>query len=227
MQWYYYLIIIVISYILGNWFNALFIAKLKKINLREQGSGNPGTMNMIRVFGKKLGILNFCLDMLKGALPALLCWGILSVLFGDSTFDLNYKYIAFIAGFSAIIGTIYPIFYKFKGGKGIATTMGVLFAVSPMVTTIAFICGLIFIIITHHGALTSFLVISAPLIYQAISITQISPIVNQRTVILIILFLIFFITFIAHHPNIKKLFLDNDRPVILFKKKLPNKNLDT
>ncbi|MCL2599385.1 MAG: glycerol-3-phosphate acyltransferase [Firmicutes bacterium] len=208
-NWYFFVLTIVLSYLVGNWSNALFISKIKGIDLRSQGSGNPGTMNMLRVFGKKLGILNFVLDAAKGALPTLLAW----ILF-DHFFKGYYgKNMGAIAGLSVVVGHIYPVLLGFRGGKGIASTVGVLLVLCPIVTAVAFVVGFVFLAVTTLGSVTSFVVITAPILVQSyIEYT------NGKILIPLLLACIFFLTLFAHRSNIKKLFLDTERPVVLFKK---------
>ncbi|KDN58965.1 MAG: glycerol-3-phosphate 1-O-acyltransferase PlsY [Exiguobacterium sp.] len=112
--------IVLISYLLGAVPFALIIGKLGyRVDVREHGSGNLGTTNTFRVLGKRAGTLVLLGDMGKGLLAALL-----PLLFGS---DMS----LLLAGIPAIIGHSYPIFAKFKGGKSVATSAGVLLAAFP------------------------------------------------------------------------------------------------
>ncbi|WP_214707873.1 MULTISPECIES: glycerol-3-phosphate 1-O-acyltransferase PlsY [unclassified Exiguobacterium] len=114
------IIIILISYLLGAIPFALIVGKLGyKVDVREHGSGNLGTTNTFRVLGKKAGTLVLLGDMGKGLVAALL-----PLLFGNEMSLL-------LAGIPAIIGHSYPVFAKFKGGKSVATSAGVLLAAFP------------------------------------------------------------------------------------------------
>jgi glycerol-3-phosphate acyltransferase PlsY len=114
------IIIILISYLLGAIPFALIVGKLGyKVDVREHGSGNLGTTNTFRVIGKKAGTLVLLGDMGKGLYAALL-----PLLFGSEMSLL-------LAGIPAIIGHSYPVFAKFKGGKSVATSAGVLLAAFP------------------------------------------------------------------------------------------------
>ncbi|WP_214761687.1 glycerol-3-phosphate 1-O-acyltransferase PlsY [Exiguobacterium sp. s146] len=111
------IIMIIISYLLGSIPFALLVGKLGyKVDVREHGSGNLGTTNTFRVLGKKAGTIVLLGDMGKGLVAALL-----PLLFGSEMSLL-------LAGIPAIIGHSYPIFAKFKGGKSVATSAGVLLA---------------------------------------------------------------------------------------------------
>lgn len=114
------LIIVILSYLLGSIPFALIIGKVGyRVDVREHGSGNLGTTNTFRVLGKKAGILVLLGDMGKGLVAALL-----PLLFGSEMSLL-------LAGIPAVVGHSYPIFAKFKGGKSVATSGGVLLASFP------------------------------------------------------------------------------------------------
>ena len=110
MPFYYYIIVCVFGYFLGNISNAKLISKLKKDDITKHGSGNPGTMNMLRTFGFKIGLLTLALDALKGAIPALLGF----YLFGG----LDAGEIAYVGlycgGTSAVLGHCFPVFSKVR-----------------------------------------------------------------------------------------------------------------
>ena len=143
MNWIYYIIVGVVSYFVGNFSSARFIAKLKHDDITKYGSGNPGTLNTWRAFGFWAGILTFVLDMLKGLIPTLVAY-------------LSFKYVAgcsqevalYVAGFSVVLGHIFPVLHAFKGGKGIATSIGVFLIANWWVALIVFvvmIVGMLFI----------------------------------------------------------------------------------
>ena len=99
--------------------------KAKKNDIRKLGSGNPGTLNMSRNLGLKAGLLTFFLDIMKGSVPTLIAFFVFKdKCFKNSTFIIA-DFAIFLCGFCAVLGHIYPVFLKFKGGKGIATTIGV------------------------------------------------------------------------------------------------------
>lgn len=139
-----YFIIALISYFLGNISFAYILGKLfTKKDVRDFGSGNAGTTNAIRAFGKKIGIMVFIGDVLKG---------IVAVLIGR---NFGGQAGAYVAGAFAIIGHNWPILLGFKGGKGVATTIGVMVFVNPFLTSICVILGVIIIIFTRTVSLGS------------------------------------------------------------------------
>ena len=150
----------VVSYFIGNINWAILISTLRKKDIRKMGSGNPGTLNMSRNFGLKLGLLTFFLDIMKGVVPTLTAY---FVLCGRGSFKgtefLVVDLAIYLCGLFAVLGHIYPIIFKFKGGKGIATTIGVFIVCNSvqgwewaLVSVMAMIAALIFIYITEFGA---------------------------------------------------------------------------
>ncbi len=208
---YYIIATIVICYLLGNVNNALIISKLKKRDIRECGSGNPGAMNMFRNYGFGFGLLTLVLDALKGVLACLIGWFIVG---GFSfTGSILGKYIGAI---SVIIGHIFPVFLKFKGGKGIASTIGICFMLNPIVALISLVVGFIFILITKMGAVTSFIIITFPLALDAYALATADLTANLPCIIII--FAIYIMTLWAHRTNLMRLFSGTENKTDLFKK---------
>jgi glycerol-3-phosphate acyltransferase PlsY len=114
------IVLAVLSYVLGSVPFGLLVAKAKGVNIREVGSGNIGATNVFRSIGKGPGVFTFFCDFLKGFVPAFFFakWS------GNATFGLLF-------GMMAILGHNFPVFLKFKGGKGIATSAGMLAGVAP------------------------------------------------------------------------------------------------
>jgi len=121
----YILILTLLAYLIGSVPFGLLIAKTKGIDIREQGSGNIGATNVLRCLGKPLGITCFILDVLKGYLPAFVFPMVGKI-------GADFPSIGILFGAAAILGHNFPIFLKFKGGKGIATSAGVLLGVAPL-----------------------------------------------------------------------------------------------
>ena len=139
-----YVIIALISYFLGNISFAYILGKLfTKKDVRDFGSGSAGATNALRTFGKKIGIMVFVGDVLKGVVAV-----IVGRNFGGQTG-------AYIAGAFAIIGHNWPVLLGFKGGKGVATTIGVMIFVHSYLTLICVVLGVIIIIATRTVSLGS------------------------------------------------------------------------
>jgi len=109
--------LILIAYLLGSISAAIIVCKLMGLpDPRSEGSGNPGATNVLRVGGKKAAAITLFGDTLKGLLPVLIAWALTSD-----------PLIIGLVGIAAFIGHLYPVFFGFKGGKGVATMLGVLF----------------------------------------------------------------------------------------------------
>ena len=138
-----------VSYLCGNISFARIISRKLDSDITKLGSGNPGTTNMLRNFGFKIGLINFILDISKGFLP---------VLATELIFDN--AILTYIAGVSVIVGHIYPVIYKFKGGKGIATMLGVFFATNWLATTIVVVIAGIAWLLFKYGSMASFICVT-------------------------------------------------------------------
>lgn len=145
------LISLVISYLLGSVsFSYLVAKKVAGIDIRSHGSGNAGATNTLRVLGKGPAILVLLLDLLKGVLAMYVTHWLT---------DGNAVAYAF-SGILAIVGHNWPIFYGFRGGKGIATTVGVALALSPLAFLICTILTIICIAITKYVSVGSLLFVT-------------------------------------------------------------------
>lgn len=112
---------VVVAYFMGNISPSILLSKAKGKDIRQEGSGNAGSTNMLRVYGKKTAALTFLIDVLKGAL---------AVWLGAYACGLAVSHMCAVA---VIAGHVFPIVYGFRGGKGVATGAGAITAVSPIV----------------------------------------------------------------------------------------------
>ncbi|SCZ77182.1 glycerol-3-phosphate 1-O-acyltransferase PlsY [Acidaminobacter hydrogenoformans] len=158
---------------------------LGQIDIRNYGSGNTGATNVYRVLGKKAGIIAFIGDFLKGLLPALIGNAIAGQEAGA------------IAALFAVIGHCYPVTLKFRGGKGVATSAGMIFGTAPLIGVILIVLQFAILFVTKYMSLAS--IISAVLFPILVYFSDPSP-VYQIASILMGLLVIF-----RHHSNIRKL----------------------
>ncbi|MCI8613025.1 MAG: glycerol-3-phosphate acyltransferase [Clostridia bacterium] len=200
------------AYLFGNINTALIISKIKKQDIRKMDSGNPGSMNMFRNYGVILGLVTLICDAVKGAVPCILGWWILGdeFSFSDDRFGL------YLGGLCVIIGHIFPVFLKFKGGKGIASSIGVCLVADPIVTLIMFAVGVAFIIITKMGSVTSFIIISVPLAIEGFKTNAVGGYMGVVNALMI--FALFSLTLFAHRKNVVKLFRGKESKTVLFGK---------
>lgn len=135
------IIIAVAAYFIGGLSPALLISRLVAgKDIRETGSGNAGATNVMRFLGVRYGILTFLLDVLKGVAPVLIAK--LSIdQFAHYSLP-NASFAAYLAGFMVILGHTFPLLLGFRGGKGVATSVGMLFVLQPVVTAVLLLLAL-------------------------------------------------------------------------------------
>src|SRR5699024_1974995 len=181
-----YTLFIILAYLLGSIPFGLIVGKVGyKKDIREHGSGNLGATNTFRVLGIKAGIIVTLVDILKGTLAALL-----PVLFqAESVLPL-------LVGVFAVIGHTYPIFAKFKGGKAVATSAGVILGVIPLVFFIMSCIFLVLLYITNYVSLFSML---------SGIITFIVTIVQQDLGLTIVTALLILFVIYRHRTNMKRI----------------------
>lgn len=133
--------LILFSYLLGSFPTALLVSKLKMgIDIRQHGDKNPGATNVFRVMGEKASILVLTIDLLKGIIAVLL--PLMLALPAEQFYSMNLM--QFLMGLAAVMGHRFPLFTRFKGGKGIATLFGVIIALRPLM---ALSFGIVFLIL--------------------------------------------------------------------------------
>ncbi len=218
MPFYYYLVLCTAGYLLGNVSFAKVISRLKHDDITKHGSGNPGTMNMLRTFGVKLGLLTLLLDAVKGAIPSLLGF----FMFGGADGG-ELAYIGLYAGgMSAVVGHCFPIFSKFKGGKGVATTLGMFAVAEPYLALGMFVVCLLYLVIFDYGAIASFLFITALTLFEGYRF-------HSNLTISVMLMVLYCLIFFMHRKNITRLLIGKENKVNLKSKlkKLGKKNKDS
>ena len=178
-----YLIAIIFSYLLGSIPFGLILTKLfLKKDIRKIGSGNIGATNVLRSGNKLIGYLTLFFDILKAVIPVVYI-------------KLNYPDLIYISSLSVFLGHVFPIWLKFKGGKGVATYVGILFSINLIFGFIFCISWLLVFILSKYSSLSSLVAsLSVPLF---IFFTN-----GEQIIFFIILFVLIFYT---HRENIKRL----------------------
>jgi glycerol-3-phosphate acyltransferase PlsY len=146
-----YIIAIIAAYFMGSLPTGYLAARAKGIDIRTVGSGNIGATNVFRTLGKGAGIVVLLIDGLKGAVACLALPIILVKFFPDSSKET----LSLVSGIAAILGHNYTCWLKFKGGKGVATTGGVLFAWAPLVGLTALVIWIVFALATKYVSVAS------------------------------------------------------------------------
>ena len=195
------------AYILGSIPTSYIIGKLiKGIDIRNFGSGNVGTTNALRILGTKVGVFTLIIDIGKG---------FLAVNFARFIIPEPTDIIIIITGLFAIIGHIFTIFLKFKGGKGVATSAGVFIAIIPIPVALALFVFVLTVWLSKFVSLGSILAALTLFISELVMNFWISFVELE---FLIFTFIIALFIIIRHKANIQRLFNGNEN-IISFKKK--------
>lgn len=204
-----YVIFGLVGYFLGSIPTAVWVGRSKyNIDIREHGSLNAGATNTFRVLGKKAGTVVLLVDVVKGALATLLPFFILPYSWNN---DLI-VHLKIISGVAAVIGHIFPIFAQFYGGKGVATSLGIIIGLQPLAALVCLGLFLVVFILSSYVSLGAILAaISFPLVVKFVFHND-NSVLTYFTIILAIAVIA------AHHKNIKRLINGNENKMNLFKK---------
>ena len=140
-----YIIMAVIAYLIGSVnFSVILSKKMAGFDIRKKGSGNAGTTNMLRSVGKKAAAITLICDILKGVVSI-----IIAIILGNIVQESNKELLLQIAGVAVVIGHTFPIFFGFKGGKGVATSLGVLLMSNWQIGLICMVFALVLMLLTR------------------------------------------------------------------------------
>ena len=179
-----YLIVGIASYLMGSIPFGLILTKIfLKKDIRDIGSGNIGATNVLRTGNKLIGYLTLVLDITKAIIPVIYV-------------KINFPELIFIASLCAFLGHVFPIWLKFKGGKGVATYVGILFSINISLGIIFISCWIITFLLSRYSSLSSIIASLLVPIYLLI-------IGNINNVIFFII--MFVLIFFTHRENIKRL----------------------
>ncbi len=215
-NWWQFLIMAVVCYFIGCFNFARFISRRKHKDITKIGSGNPGTMNMSREFGLKIGVLTFLCDALKGGVPALIGYFIYrKYYFAGAGFAVA-DFTRYFCGLCVIIGHIFPVTMGFKGGKGIASTLGLFWfslgcenAWWFLIVVLFFVLIVYFIYWTEWGSLGSLLGVTGLSLVQLVIFCLrygFVPMQGYAVATYACVLAINFLTWWAHRANIARLF---------------------
>ena len=178
-----YIITALVSYLFGSIpFGYIFTKILLKKDIRNVGSGNIGATNVLRTGNKSLGYLTLVLDIAKAVVPVIYI-------------KFNYPDLVYISALCAFLGHLFPIWLKFKGGKGVATFVGILISINIYYALVFGIVWTLTFLISRYSSLSS--------LFASISIPIYLLIINQSNIIFFII--MFVLIFYTHRENIKRL----------------------
>ena len=215
-NWWQFLIVAVICYLIGCFNFARAISRKKNKDITKIGSGNPGTMNMTREFGLKIGFLTFLCDAFKGGVPAVISFFIYKNYVFAGTQVLVSDFIRYFAGLCVVVGHIFPVTMKFKGGKGIASTLGLFWlcigcenAWWLLIGVAGLLLVLLYIYATEWGSMGSLIGVTGFSIMQMVLFVQKYaklPLNAYMVCLYMIILAINLLTWIAHRENLARLF---------------------
>ena len=188
---------IIVSYFLGTIPSALIVAKRGGVDVTAEGSGNPGTSNVVRLLGWKYGLVVFVADVLKGSASVGIAY-YLTHTYGD---NLNVSYLAYACAYAAVLGHTFPVTRGFHGGKGVATGGGTMFVLYPVMSAV--LCTSWFVIrkLTGKSAVASLVITIAVPVYVIATVGLGEPDSWQIVAVLGLVGVII----IRHMPNIRRM----------------------
>jgi glycerol-3-phosphate acyltransferase PlsY len=186
-----------IAYLLGTLLGSLLLGRLKGVDIRTMGSGNAGATNALRNLGKGFGLMVLILDVGKGVAAVLLVPG-LSLLGVATDPELPRQWLNLACGMAVIVGHVYPVWFGFRGGKGVATAVGVVGALEPRLLLPLFACWFIVVLLTGYVGLASMLAGAA----LAVSVYFFDP--GNTPLLVFCILITCFVTY-THRGNIARM----------------------
>lgn len=206
-----FLILIVISYLLGSFPTAVWVGKIfHGIDIREHGSNNAGATNTFRVLGNSWGWIVLIIDISKGYIAATMPLILESFYLGFKDEVLIYQ---LIASFCVILGHVFPVFANFRGGKGVATTLGIILAINLDTALISLAIFLIIFMLTSYVSLGA---IIASVVFPFISFFGMK---EDARIMIIFSILVSLIVLFSHRKNINRLMRGEENKMNFFGRK--------
>ena len=206
-----YIIIALLAYAIGSInFSVIFSRKFAGFDVREKGSGNAGTTNMLRNVGKKAAAITLVCDILKGIVAILIAFILGKVIEG-----VGKALLVQIAALAVVVGHTFPIFFEFRGGKGVATSLGILICINWQIGLVCLVFALIIMAVTKMVSAGS---VTAAILYPVLVICQVGKeyfIVDGNYIVFSILLAL--IVIFNHRTNIKRI-LSGTENKLSFKK---------
>lgn len=209
------LICLLIGYGFGLFETSILIGKVLGFDIRRSGSGNAGTTNMLRTKGAGLALATMIGDILKGALAVMVC----AAIFRRSCPEIL-PLLRMYAGIGAILGHDFPFYLQFKGGKGVATTGGVMLAFHPVAGVLCFVVFFSLFFLTHYVSvcsLTAYGFFFAEVLFLGLT-GRISMAGSAMAELYVMAFLLTALCWWQHRENIKRLLRHEEKQVFIHKK---------
>ena len=211
------ILVIIVAYLIGSInFAVIFSALFMKKDVREMGSGNAGTTNVMRTAGLLPGILTFLCDVLKGAVGCLVGRLVFTYVTTGIADWMHPTYAAYLCGVCCMLGHMYPVFFQFKGGKGVAMSVGIFCVCTPFwVSLIALAVFFLFAFTTKIVSISSLIATLAVFVLSIIFHDTTANIIPQ----IIMCFMMCSFVYLKHIPNIKRLLKGEEKKFSLGGKK--------
>ncbi|GHV00472.1 glycerol-3-phosphate acyltransferase [Clostridia bacterium] len=216
LVWWRILILVVASYCMGNISFARTMASSRHMDITTKGSGNPGTMNVVRTMGWKFGLFTLLLDVAKAVIPC-----VLGCLFLEYP-NMSSLPGVYIAGLSTIVGHMFPVFHRFKGGKSVASAIGVFLAADWRFALGAIAIALLIFLLFRYGSVASLCCIFMMTVVEYLkffvfdfepsdALLLAAPATKDQILLAILLGVMTALIFFAHRENLKRLFEGRER----------------
>ena len=200
-----FFVLVIFAYFMGNINFARILAKTRNDDISKHGSGNPGTMNMLRTHGVAMGVFTLIFDALKSAIPCLI--GYFVLFYGD-------PYLAelsiYVAGLSCVLGHMYPVVHRFKGGKGVASGFGMAMVANPISTSICLGVFILTLVLFKIASLSSMICAVGFVVTETVLLA-----LHDYYLAIALLWVLFFLIIYAHRSNIKRMLNRNENKVNL------------
>ncbi|MBQ9298331.1 MAG: glycerol-3-phosphate 1-O-acyltransferase PlsY [Clostridia bacterium] len=192
-----YIVVAIIAYCLGSIsFSVIISKKMAGFDVREKGSKNAGSTNVLRTVGKKAAAITLVCDILKGVISVLIAYAI-----GNIVNGVDIALLVQLAGIFAVVGHTFPVFFKFKGGKGVATALGVILVVNWQIGLICLVFAILIMALTKIVSLGS---MGAAILFPVLTLFIHTNYIVPGSYIIFGIILAVFIVY-NHRANIKRL----------------------
>ena len=206
-----YIVIGIIDNIIGsNSFSVIISKKMAGFDVREKGSKNAGSTNVLRTVGKKAAVITLLCDVLKGVVAVLIAY-----IVGKFVDNVDRAILVQVAALCVVIGHTFPIFFKFKGGKGVATSLGIVLLLNWQIGLICLVFALVLMILTRMVSLGS---ISAAILFPVLTIFITENYLVEGNYIIFGILLAAFVVY-NHRANVKRILTGTENKLNFNKEK--------
>lgn len=206
-----YIVIGIIAYLIGSIsFSVIISKKMAGFDVREKGSKNAGSTNVLRTVGKKAAVITLLCDVLKGVVAVLIAY-----IVGKFIDNVDRAILVQVAALCVVIGHTFPIFFKFKGGKGVATSLGIVLLLNWQIGLICLVFALVLMILTRMVSLGS---ISAAILFPVLTIFITENYLVEGNYIIFGILLAAFVVY-NHRANVKRILTGTENKLSFNKEK--------